>query len=248
MQIVGVIDLLGGQAVHAKGGHRAGYQPVSVVAGTAVNGDAARLVEVYGELGLDACYIADLDAIAGGADNEQAVRGVLSQDVPMWLDAGTSTAAQAQRARERGAARVVIGLETLPSFTALGDIVTAVGSDAVVFSLDLREGCPMTSTAALGALSLEALAQGAADAGACAIIVLDVARVGLGRGLDLPVLERVRRAAPGVTLLAGGGVRDVDDLRLLASVGCDGALVATALHSANAADLVRAGHRAVVHG
>jgi len=176
------------------------------------------------------------------------VRGVLSHHLPIWLDAGTSTVAQAQRARDRGAARVVIGLETLPSLTALGDIVTAVGSDAVVFSLDLREGRPMTSTPALGALSLEELAQGAADAGACAMIVLDVARVGVGRGLDLPTLDRVRRAVSGVTLLAGGGVRDADDLRLLASVGCDGALVATALHSANAADLVRAGHRAVVHG
>lgn len=248
MQIVGVIDLLGGRAVHAKGGHRAGYQPVGAVAGTAVNGDAARLVAVYDDLGLDACYIADLDAISGGRDNEQTMRGVLSHQLPTWLDAGTATAAQAERARDRGASRVVIGLETLPSLTALGDIATAVGSEAMVFSLDLRDGRPMTATAALAALSLEELAQGAADAGARAMIVLDVARVGLGRGLDLPVLERVRRAAPAVTLLAGGGVRDVGDLRLLASVGCDGALVATALHSANAADLVRAGHCAVGHG
>jgi phosphoribosylformimino-5-aminoimidazole carboxamide ribotide isomerase len=31
-------------------------------------------------------------------------------------------------------------------------------------------------------------------------------------------------------VLAGGGVRDLDDLRQLAEFGCDGALVASALH------------------
>jgi uncharacterized protein related to proFAR isomerase len=34
---------------------------------------------------------------------------------------------------------------------------------------------------------------------------------------------------PGLTLLAGGGVRGTEDLEKLAGAGCDGALVATAL-------------------
>ena len=53
------------------------------------------------------------------------------------------------------------------------------------------------------------------------------------------VLEAVGRAVPGVTLLVGGGVRDEGDLRQLASAGCDGALVATALHGAAGLGLVR---------
>jgi phosphoribosylformimino-5-aminoimidazole carboxamide ribotide isomerase len=62
------------------------------------------------------------------------------------------------------------------------------------------------------------------------VIVLDLARVGSGTGVDLDLLARVRRAAPGLALLAGGGVRDAADLDRLADAGCDGALVATALH------------------
>ena len=42
--------------------------------------------------------------------------------------------------------------------------------------------------------------------------------------------RRVRRAVPDVALLAGGGVRGPEDLQRLADAGCDGALVATALH------------------
>ena len=75
-----------------------------------------------------------------------------------------------------------------------------------------------------------ALAAWAADAGAGAVIVLDLARVGTGAGVDHVLLREVRAAAPAVTLLAGGGVRDPADLVRLADDGCDGALVASALH------------------
>ena len=84
----------------------------------------------------------------------------------------------------------------------------------------------------------------AADAGAGAVIVLDLARVGTGRGLDLALIARVREAAPGLTLLAGGGVRGLDDLARLTGCGCDGALVATALHDGRlGADEVAAAQR-----
>jgi phosphoribosylformimino-5-aminoimidazole carboxamide ribotide isomerase len=74
------------------------------------------------------------------------------------------------------------------------------------------------------------------------VAVLDLARVGAGDGLDTHLIARVRNAAPGVSLLAGGGVRGLDDLMRLADAGCDGALVATALHNGRlgAADVAAA--------
>jgi phosphoribosylformimino-5-aminoimidazole carboxamide ribotide isomerase len=41
----------------------------------------------------------------------------------------------------------------------------------------------------------------------------------------------VRRAAPGVRLLAGGGVRHPADLGRLGETGVEGVLVASALHA-----------------
>ena len=66
-------------------------------------------------------------------------------------------------------------------------------------------------------------------AGVASIIVLDVGRVGRGVGIDVDLMPAVRKAAPGVALFAGGGVRNTSDLDVLAASGCDGALVATAL-------------------
>ena len=59
--MVGVIDLLGGKAVHAIAGERAKYKPVSFC-----DGDAGKLLQYYQRLGIRSFYIADLDSIGGG--------------------------------------------------------------------------------------------------------------------------------------------------------------------------------------
>ena len=46
----------------------------------------------------------------------------------------------------------------------------------------------------------------------------------------LALIAELRAAFPDLALLAGGGVRDVEDLRALQAAGAAGALVATALH------------------
>jgi len=107
-----------------------------------------------------------------------------------------------------------------------------VGGGRVAFSLDMRGGVPVIAkAAAIPVHTPEIIAASAVNAGAAALIVLDLERVGTGAGVDLSLLGAVRRTVPGVMLLAGGGVRGWDDLLRLEDVGCDAALVATALHS-----------------
>jgi phosphoribosylformimino-5-aminoimidazole carboxamide ribotide isomerase len=129
----------------------------------------------------------------------------------------------------------VVGLETLPSFDALEAICAAVGGQRVAFSLDLRRGVPVTISALASEESAPSqpasrLAARAAAAGAGHICVIDLARVGLEEGPDFGSIASVLAAAQGLTLVGGGGVRGLDDLRRLAEAGCDGALVGTALH------------------
>jgi phosphoribosylformimino-5-aminoimidazole carboxamide ribotide isomerase len=233
MRIVGVIDIRGGRAVHARGGRRDDYAPVSLAAGERVDGDPAALARVYVEqIGVAELYVADLDAIAGGSRSTRPLSAMAALGVPVWVDAGITTPAAASAVLEAGASVVIVGLETLTSVDALASIVRAVAEVPVAFSVDLRNGVPITMPAAAHAgWSVSQVARGAADAGAGTIIVLDLARVGSGTGVDVELMAEVRRAVPEVTLFAGGGVRSDADLDLLARVGCQGALVATALLS-----------------
>ncbi|HVL17398.1 MAG TPA: HisA/HisF-related TIM barrel protein, partial [Gemmatimonadales bacterium] len=96
---------------------------------------------------------------------------------------------------------------------------------------------------ALAASDAESLAVRAIEAGAGAVLVLDLGRVGTGGGVDLRLLAQLRRAVGSTELLAGGGVRTRRDLDRMQDVGCDGALVASALHAGEigAADVAALG-------
>jgi phosphoribosylformimino-5-aminoimidazole carboxamide ribotide isomerase len=231
MKVIGVVDLLGGKAVHARGGSRALYRPVRDVAGVAIDeGDARALVREYHALGVREVYVADLDAILQGRPQDTMVAALTGCGIPLWLDGGVTSAMRARQVLDLGISRVVVGLETLTSFAALAAICEMAGAGSTAFSLDVKDGAPLARAGLeVRDHAPDDVAARAAGAGATAIIVLDLSRVGSGSGFDLSLIERIRRTVPAVTLLAGGGVRGPEDLARLADAGCDGALVGTAL-------------------
>jgi phosphoribosylformimino-5-aminoimidazole carboxamide ribotide isomerase len=228
MRVIPVIDLKNGAAVHAVRGERERYRPLrsELVAGS----DPVRVARaVRGALGLDELYVADLDAIAGGPPH-RAVVAALAREARVMVDAGVTEVAAVRLLLELGAARVVIGTETLEDGSALERLRAALPDAPLVLSLDLRGGrvlSPDTELARLGAA--EALAR-LAQSGVSEVIVLDVARVGAEAGPDVAQVRKLCASFPELELLAGGGVRDLADLRALAEAGAAGALVATALH------------------
>ena len=214
MRLIGVVDLLAGQAVHARGGVRERYVPVRTVAGTVIDGgDPLALARAYVyQFGLPELYAADLDAIMQRPPQDAIVASLALLGAPLWLDAGVTSVEGAHHVLSFGATQAVVGLETLGSFDALAAICAAVGGEHVAFSLDLRRGEPVANR--LGITPDEPahlLAARAVDAGASAVIVIDLARVGTATGLDVDLIARVRSAAPSLILLAGGGVRGLDD-------------------------------------
>jgi len=240
VRVIPVLDLRAGRAVLARGGLRAAYAPApSVLAPGRPAGDAVALAQAYRRLGCDECYVADLDAIAGAPPQRPLVRSLGGAGLRLLLDNGAADPARAGEAVADGVARVVVGLETLPAFDVLRAIATAVGRERIVFSLDLRGGTPLVRAGARHRGAPLDLARAALTAGASALLVLDLARVGTGLGPDLTLVAELRRAHPAVELLVGGGVGSRHDLERLADAGCDGALVATALHDGrlSAADL-----------
>jgi phosphoribosylformimino-5-aminoimidazole carboxamide ribotide isomerase len=227
MRIIGVIDLKEGQAVHARGGSRERYAPVRQSARVVVDGNPVALARLYVEtFGLSELYLADLDAIASRPLQADTIRSISALEASLWVDAGVAGAGDTNAVTTAGAQTIVVGLETLASVEDLAAIC-AQSAQPVSFSLDLRGGAPMNPA---WAAPPEDIARRAVDAGAHAVIVLDVARVGAAVGPDFDLLRRIRSVAPGAQLFAGGGVRALDDLRQLADIGCAGALVATAIH------------------
>lgn len=229
MRVIPVLDLARGQARAGRAGEREAYTPVrSPLISTP--GDARALVLAYRDvLGCDECYVADLDALAGEAVQREALRDLVTLGGRLLVDAAVATPERARDLLTDGAHRIVVGLETLPSFDALAAMTHAVGRARVIFSLDLRNGQP------LNAFGIEGrpvdLAGRAIAAGAAGLLLLDLARIGSAQGVDVVVLDALRRSYQNVELLAGGGVATMRQLEQLAAVGVDAALVGTALHA-----------------
>ncbi|HKH18682.1 MAG TPA: HisA/HisF-related TIM barrel protein [Solirubrobacteraceae bacterium] len=231
MRVVPVIDLKLGTAVHAVRGERERYRPVrSALAGD--DGDPLALARAFrSELGLDELYVADLDAIGGETERDGAMLAALAREARVMFDAGVSEPARARALLDLGAHRIIVGTETLNSPDALDRLLAELPHGAVILSVDLREGRLLSPDAQLAGLpALEAVPH-LHRTDLREAIVLDVARVGSGAGPDLALIAEIHAAFPDLELLAGGGVRDVEDLRAICAAGAAGALVATALHS-----------------
>ena len=210
VRVVGVIDLKDGTAVHAVRGERERYRPL---------GDPLALARRFG---LDELYVADLDAITGGAVQNEII-AALAREARVMVDAGVCEPERARALLDLGVHRVVVGTETLADADALDRLPDAV------LSVDLGDGRTLSPDPRLAGLpALDALAL-LHHAALSEVIVLDLARVGSGAGPNVEAIAEIHAAFPELELLAGGGVRDADDLRALADAGAVGALVATAL-------------------
>ena len=235
MRIIPVIDLMGGEIVHAVGGRRSEYRPIrSSLCASSVPIDVARGFRSH--FGFEEIYLADLDAIAGRKQAASFIWTMLLMDgFRLWVDAGVRGLSQALDVAGGGAwalfsPGIVVGLETLAGPDALADIVSVVGEE-VILSLDLRDGEPVGNLQGWKYPTAWGIAAEAVGLGVKRLLVLDLARVGEGAGTGTEELCAALAASyPHVEILAGGGVRDRADLLRLKACGVSAALVASALH------------------
>jgi phosphoribosylformimino-5-aminoimidazole carboxamide ribotide isomerase len=240
VRIVPVLDIQRGIVVRGIAGQRDTYRPVeSQLCGEATpRAIGAALVQ---QLGLNVAYVADLDAIALGDPNLAALEDLRQCGLYLWLDAGIRDDEQARRwaAAAPGGIPlegVIAGLETLPDVETLGQLLEAATPRRTIFSLDLKQGQPLTRPGCWinpdgTRMTAWQILTSALKVGVRRVLLLDLARVGLGQGVGTESLcRRLHAHDPTVEIITGGGVRSVSDLQAMADAGSSAVLVASALH------------------
>lgn len=217
-RVVFVLDLLDGSVVHGVRGERDKYRPVHEFSQIVDTSDPVRLVE---EIRPREVYVADLDRLMDQGDNDSLVESV-SKRCPVMLDLGASTTAEVEHGLTL-ADQVVVGTET-----ATTGLLESISGMDVAVSLDLKDGRVLANDPSLRVPPREVIdLLNGVDIGS--LIVLDLDRVGTKTGFDPHLLADIASRSRHPVLL-GGGVRGVDDLERLVSLGVSGALVATAVH------------------
>ena len=234
MLVIPVLDLLGGVVVRGVAGNRDSYKPVeSQLTDSSDPLPVARAIR--SKFGYSNFYIADLDAITSGIIHSDAISSLIEDGFNVLLDAGTGNADQIEvlstSVNIHSLAGVIIGLESVPTPEDLLLIKERFVDLPIVFSLDLMDGVPITSGDLWQGYTPTSILDLALEIGIGSIILLDLASVGMGTGNRcLEHCDYVKTRAPGVQVITGGGIRSRDDLNELEAHGCDGALVASALH------------------
>src|SRR5918994_1944554 len=136
MRIIPVLDIAGGIAVHAQAGDRTRYAPLeSGLAPGRVGDPVAVLRAFHDSLSIHECYVADLDAVQGGAVQRTLIRELAEFHTgfagALLVDAGTHLPEGALEVLSCGASEVVVGLETLHAFSDLESIISIVGPTRV---------------------------------------------------------------------------------------------------------------------
>jgi phosphoribosylformimino-5-aminoimidazole carboxamide ribotide isomerase len=223
-EVIPAVDVLDGRAVRLREGVR---ERIEIE-----GGDPVVLAARFVRQGARRLHLVDLDGAFSGTPSAGLLSRIASaaDKVPLQVGGGYRSLAAIEVALSAGADRVMVGTAALsPSF-----LRAAAGrfGEALVVAIDARDGqVAVNGWTRESDVTAPDLAAMCADAGIPRLLVTSTRRDGSLAGPDVGLLEDVLPA--GLPVLAAGGIASLDDLRVLRGLGCEGAVVGSALWRGN---------------
>jgi phosphoribosylformimino-5-aminoimidazole carboxamide ribotide isomerase len=232
MEIIPVLDILGGLVVRGFKGERDRYRPIN--SAIIDSPDPVHVASVLLDITQSRkMYVADLDALQRRGSNLNVLKNLQKETgAVLWIDAGTGKARQVLSLLENVPdCKAVIGSETLETADDFDRISFDCPKERMVFSLDILKGVPLTPEGSpFWHKPVEEGVGLLAGKGWTDVILLTLDAVGTGKGLPAELFSRCSQVAHGIRLFGGGGLRSPDELVRLQKAGVRGILVASALH------------------
>ena len=226
MIVFPAIDLKGGQVVRLAEGDMA--------RATVYGDDPAAQALVFAEAGARHLHVVDLDgSFAGRAENRAAVEGIVAA-FPGYvqLGGGIRTREAVEDWFDLGVARIVMGTAALKDPEFVKDMARAF-EGGIVVAVDAKGGMVATEGwAEVSDVPVADLARRFEDAGVASVLFTDIGRDGLLTGCNIDATVDLARRVD-IPVIASGGVKGLDDIRLLAlhaSEGIEGVITGRALY------------------
>ncbi|MBK6518191.1 MAG: 1-(5-phosphoribosyl)-5-[(5-phosphoribosylamino)methylideneamino] imidazole-4-carboxamide isomerase [Polyangiaceae bacterium] len=193
--------------------------------------DPVAQAEAFRAAGFGQLHVVDLDAATGRGDNAEVIDALLRVGgLSVTVGGGVRTVERALALTQRGAARVVVGTRAVEEPAFLAEVAAALPGQ-VVLSLDVRGREVLTRGWAAGSgRSIDALLQGISGLDLAGVLVTAVHVEGTLSGVDADLYRDVVSAS-SAKIIASGGVGRVEDLRVLAGLGCAAAVIGMALYT-----------------
>lgn len=196
--------------------------------------DPAAQALLFAEAGAEHLHVVDLDgAFAGKPENAEAVEYII-ENFPGYvqLGGGIREAKTVERWFDLGVARLVIGTAALKDPQFVRDMAREF-EGGIVIAVDARDGMIATEGwAEKSDMPVIDLARRFEDAGVASLLFTDVGRDGMLTGCNIDATVDLARAV-NIPVIASGGVKGLDDIRILslhAQDGIEGVITGRAIY------------------
>ncbi len=224
MLIIPAIDLKDGQCVRLVKGE---FNTASRVAE-----DPLAVSADFASSGAGMIHMVDLDgALAGVGKNREIVRAVVKNvGIPVELGGGLRDMASLDAAAGLGVYRMVIGSAAVLNPSFVEEAVKKYG-ERIAVGIDAKNGRVRTDgwTVDSGMDAVE-FARFMEKLGVRTVIFTDIDTDGTLSG---PPIEKLKlmRAAVGCSLIASGGVSNIEDVKAIKEIGADGVIIGKAYYA-----------------
>jgi phosphoribosylformimino-5-aminoimidazole carboxamide ribotide isomerase len=224
MIILPAIDIKDGQCVRL---YQGDYAQVSTY-----DADPVKVAQRWQLAGASWLHVVDLDGAAEGHPvNDELIRRMrASTSLQIELGGGMRTLDHIGQALDLGIDRIVLGTVALTNRALLDEALSRWG-ERIAVGLDARNSLVAISgwreTSQVDAVSLATVLYAG---GVQRFIYTDIARDGALIGPNLGALREIQKAI-SCSFIASGGVSSIEDLRSIASLAIEGAIVGRALYT-----------------
>ncbi len=222
MYVIPAVDMLDGKVVRLRQGR---YDEVTVF-----GDDPARQLQLWGDRGARIVHVVDLAGARDGKGDRAAWSRLGATGVPFQVGGGIRTRETAEAVIAAGATRVVLGTAAVWSPDIAAEIVSAVGAEQVVAAIDVRGGKATGAGWLDEGRELSDVLHDLTAAGVVRALATGIATDGTLAGPDIGLLEEVVSLAPGLALIASGGVGNLTDVAAVAQLDVEAAIIGRALY------------------
>ncbi|MCJ7838267.1 MAG: 1-(5-phosphoribosyl)-5-[(5-phosphoribosylamino)methylideneamino]imidazole-4-carboxamide isomerase [Burkholderiales bacterium] len=186
-------------------------------------------------------HVVNLDGAfgEGGRKNMAALARILTTGLSVQFGGGVRDLVTVRRVLNLGVARVVLGTVAVENPEVVATALADFGPERLAVGIDARDGYVHTRGWREAApLKATELAQQWADMGGRWLVFTDIARDGVGSGVNVEATAALAQTT-GLNVIASGGVASLDDVQRVRDAGLPGVIIGRALYEGQV-DLVQA--------
>jgi phosphoribosylformimino-5-aminoimidazole carboxamide ribotide isomerase len=225
------IDLRNGQVVRLRMG-----DPTQQ---TTYSNDPAQIGRQWQQQGAQWLHVVNLDGAFGetNSPNLQVLPSLVALGIAVQFGGGLRDLAGIRQILALGVQRVVLGTVAVTQPDLVTQALAEFGAERVAVGIDARDGWVRThGWQSGGAVSALALAQQLASVGLQTVVFTDIARDGVGSGLNIASTAQLAQAS-GLLVIASGGVHRAADVQAARQAGLAGCIIGRALYEGSIAHL-----------